>query len=169
MKKIFPFIALLTVIFTSIPAFAQEDEPVVIALFPFKNLDGVAKYDGLSWTFIDSLEVVINAHPNAGSTFELIPVEDVQDQMLAMNVEVSSPSYETDVFEIAKRLGASRIIFGSYLVKYEKANLSVKVSDVKTMLPDQQHMAQRIIVKYDDALSVVEKVAGKILPAFAGE
>lgn len=162
---------LLLVAAVSTPAHAQQgdDKPLVV-IFPFKNLDGVAKYDSLIWEFPRALAEYINQNPTAGTAFDLITIDDMLDQMLALNVEVNphAVNYETDVFDIAQRLDADLIIFGSYKVKYEKVNFAVKVFDINTMLPDE-NSAERIIIPYDDALSVVQKVGDKILPAFGGE
>jgi TolB-like protein len=172
MKKLLPLLTLLALLLPTVSATAQDSEqkPTIVVIVPFKNLDGIAKYDSVTWSFPRALEKVIEANPNYGKTFELITVDDMLDQMLALNVEVNphAVNYETDVFDIAERLNARLIIFGSYKVKYGKANFSVKVFDMKTMLPDS-HKAERIIVPYEESLSVVNKVAEKILPAFAGD
>ncbi len=171
MKTLLPLLPLIALTLIASPAIAQtsDSKPKVVVIMPFENLDGVAKYDSVTWTFPKALEQEILKSPNSGKTFELITVEDLLDQMLALNVEVNphAVNYENDIFDIAERLNADMVIFGSYKVKYDKANFSVKVYDLKTMLPDS-HKAERIIVPYDESLSVVSKVAEKILPAFAG-
>jgi hypothetical protein len=84
--------------------------------------------------------------------------------MLSLNIDVKSPSYETDVWELAKLLGATKIVWGTYFVKYEKANLEAKVIDVKTMAPDATNFADRIKLLYAQALESVPRLGDKILP-----
>jgi hypothetical protein len=146
-------------------ALAQETKPVTIAIFPFKNVTGEVKYDDLGWSYVDSLATYLNASPAAGTAFTLIPVSDIKDQMLAQNIDIKSPSYEGDVWMVAEALGATKIIWGTYIVKYEKANIEVKVIDAKTLMPDAQHVADKIRLLYADALTSVGTVADKILPA----
>lgn len=139
--------------------------PTTIAIFPLKNLSGEVKYDSLSWKFADSLAVVLNAKPESGKNYHLVSMDDVRDQMLAQNVDVKSPSYETDVWRIAKLLGATKIVWATYFVKYEKANIDAKVYSLKTMMADPAGIAEKLRPPYDDALSTVTTVADKILPA----
>jgi hypothetical protein len=154
---------LLAIMGTTTAALAQE--PVVIAIFPFKNVTGEVKYDDLGWSYIDSLQNYLNASPLAGTVFTLVPVNDIRDQMLAQNIDIKSPSYEGDVWMAAEALGATKIVWGSYIVKYEKANIEAKVIDAKTLMPDAQHFADRIRLLYTDALTSVPTVGEKILPA----
>jgi hypothetical protein len=163
MRRTILLTLLLAIIGTTTAALAQE--PVVIAIFPFKNVTGEVKYDELGWTYIDSLQNYLNASPLAGKAFTLIPVSDIRDQMLAQNIDVKSPSYEGDVWMAAEALGAAKIIWGTYIVKYEKANIEVKVIDAKTVMPDAQHFADRIRLLYTEALKSVPVVGDKILPA----
>jgi hypothetical protein len=158
---------LVAMIATTATTVAQDapSEPVTIALFPFRNVTGEVKYDDLGWTFIDSLQNYLNATELAGTTFTLIPVDDIRDQMLAQNIDVKSPSYEGDVWMVAEALGAKKIIWGTYVVKYDKANIEVKVIDAKTLMPDAQHFANRIRLPYGEALNSVTVVGDKILPA----
>jgi hypothetical protein len=92
-------------------------------------------------------------------------MDDVRDQMLAQNVDVKSPSYETDVWRVAKLLGATKIVWATYFVKYEKANIEAKVINTKTLMADPAGIAEKIRPPYTDALSTVTVVADKILPA----
>lgn len=157
---------LLAIVGTTATAIAQDgaSEPVTIALFPFRNVTGEVKYDDLGWTYIDSLENYLNATAPAGKSFTLIPVDDIRDQMLAQNIDLKSPSYEGDVWMVAEALGAKKIIWGSYIVKYEKANLEVKVIDARTLMPDPKAVAERLRPLYTDALTTVPTVGEKILP-----
>lgn len=166
MKRSILFTLLLAIVGTTATSIAQDaaSEPVVIALFPFRNVTGEVKYDELGWTYIDSLEDYLNASPEAGKSFTLIPVSDIRDQMLAQNIDVKSPSYEGDVWMVAEALGAKKIIWGNYIVKYEKANLEVKVIDAKTLMPDPSAMADRLRPLYAEALTTVSIVGDKILP-----
>ena len=158
---------LFLIVATSGVAFAQEaqqEDPVVIAIFPFKNVTGEVKYDSLGWWFVDSLEVYLNKSELAGRVFSLVPMTDIRDQMLAQNIDVKSPSYEGDVWMAAEALGATKIVWGTYIVKYDKANIETKVVDAKTLMPDARHFAERIRVLYDEGLSAVTKVGDLILP-----
>jgi hypothetical protein len=163
MKKIFFPLLLLVLLCGATAAMAQE--PTTIAIFPFKNLSGEVKYDSLSWSFADSLAVALGAKPEAGKAFNLVSMDDVRDQMLAQNVDIKSPSYETDVWTVAKLLGAKKIVWGTYFVKYEKANLEAAVVDTKTLMKDETHKAEKLRPLYPEALTVVSTVADKILPA----
>lgn len=166
MKRTILLTVLLAIAGTIANAAAQDatPEPVVIAIFPFQNVTGEVKYDELGWTYIDSLENYLNATAQAGTTFTLIPVDDIRDQLLAQNIDVKSPSYSGDVWSVAETLGAKKIIWGSYIVKYEKANLEVKVIDTKTLMPDPAAVADRLRPLYPEALTTVSIVGDKILP-----
>ncbi len=144
---------------------APASGPVTIAIFPFKNLSGEVKYDSLSWAYADSLYSYLKAQPGSGTVYSLVTMDDVRDQMLAQNVDVKSPSYETDVWGLAKALGAVRLVWGTYFVKYDKANLEAKVVDVKTAMPNNQYYAEKIRPAYTEALKTVETLAQRILPA----
>ena len=163
MKQLLALALLATLCINTHSLFAQD--AVTIAIFPFKNLGGEVKYDDLSWSFADSLQNYLNASELAGKSFNLVAMDDLRDQMLAQNIDVKSPSYEADVWEVAKALGATKIIWGTYFVKYDKANLEAKVVDGKTLMPDRQHFAENIRLPYGSALSSVTTVGDKILPA----
>lgn len=140
-------------------------KPVTIAFFPFKNLSGEVKYDSLSWAYADSLVAYLNLQSGAETVYHLVPMGDVRDQMLAQNVDVKSPSYETDVWTLAKALGATKLVWGTYFVKYDKANLEAKVIDVKTNMADNTHFAEKIHPYYNDALTTIPTLAERIIPA----
>jgi hypothetical protein len=161
----------LALLFTILPICASvaqttatQATPTIIAIFPLKNLYGEVKYDSLSWRYADSLVAYLNSRTGSGTVYQLISMDDIRDQMLAQNIDVRAPSYETDVWKMVKLLGAKKIVWGTYLVKYEKANIELKVIDVKTLMPDRQNIADKIRVAYDDALSTVQAAADKITP-----
>lgn len=158
-------LALTALLLTASASIAQTAEPTTIAIFPFKNLTGEVIYDDLSWSFADSLHHYLATKPESGTKFVLVSMDDVRDQMLANNVDVKSPSYETDVWKIAQILGAKKVVWGTYLMKYEVANLEAKVVDCKTLMHDQVNMAKKIRPKYPEALTQVTTVGDKILPA----
>src|SRR4051812_9007739 len=102
----------LALIFSILPIYsslAQGDTqatPTMIAVFPLKNLYGEVKYDSLSWVYADSLVAYLNGRTGSGTVYQLIPMDDLRDQMLAQNIDVRAPSYETDVWKMVKLLGA---------------------------------------------------------------
>lgn len=155
----------ITLLFAFLPIYASlaQGTTTLIAVFPLKNLYGEVKYDSLSWPYADSLVAYLNAQPGSGTTYQLIPMDDLRDQMLALNIDPRAPSYETDIWKVVKALGAKKIIWGTYLVKYEKANIELKIIDVKTLLPDRQFIADKIRAPYTDALSTVVNAAEKIV------
>ena len=158
------FVSLLA----ALPAAAlaqSKDKPVTIAIFPFKNLYGEEKYEDLGWAYADSLEVYLNAQDGAGKKYTIIANTDVRDQMLAQNVDVKSPSYETDVWTIAEALGADKLVWGTYFVKYGKVFLKAEVIDLSINMPDPDHVGESKGLHYEEAIQSVPEVGEKILPA----
>lgn len=147
------------------PLSAQEGtaEPVTVAIFPFKNLHNAVEHEELSWSYADSLHNWLMAQEPAGTRYTIISMDDIRDQMLAQNVDVKSPSYETDVWKIAKALGAKLLIWGTYFVKYEKSNIEVKVYDVKLLLDDPENKATGIRTPYPQSLETVPEVGQRIV------
>ena len=122
-------------------------EKVVVAIFPFKNLSGEVKYDSLMFSFSDSLEQFFNKNfPLESHSYKIIPMQDVKDQIAALNIDLKGITYETKTWEVAKLLGAEKIIWGTYYVKYEKAQIEAKVVDVKTKMPNNINFAEKIRV-----------------------
>jgi hypothetical protein len=160
------FLALLFAILPLYASVAQDGgaTPTIIAMFPLKNLYGEVKYDSLAWSYADSLVAYLNSRPGSGTVYQLIPMDDLRDQLLAQNIDVRAPSYETDVWKVVKLLGAKKIIWGTYLVKYEKANIELKIIDVKTLMPDRANIADKIRVPFPEALSTVVAAGDKITP-----
>ena len=145
--------------------FAQENDPIAIAIFPFKNLHNDVEFNGISWEYADSLEAVLNRSAGAGVLFELIANEDVRDQLLAQNVDITSPSYETDVWTIAEALEADRMVWGTYFTKYGKVFLKVEVIDLSINMPDPDNVGTSKGLLYENAVSSVYDVAKAIMPA----
>jgi hypothetical protein len=141
-----------------------QPSPTTIAVFPLKNLGGEAVYDSLGWKYADSLVAYLNTKENAGKVYSLISMDDLRDQLLAQNVDPRSPSYETDMWRIAKLLGARRLVWGTYLVKYEKASIDLKIYDAKTVMADMKNFADKLRAPYTDALSTVTAGGDKLLP-----
>ncbi len=162
MKRYLITAILLLALLPTAAALAQE--PTVIAVFPLKNLYWEVKYDSLSWAYADSLVAYLNAQPNANKAYAIVPMDDLRDQMIAQNIDPRSPSYETDIWKIVKLLGAKKILWGTYLVKYEKANIEIKIIDTKTLMPDRVNIADKIRAPYTDALSTVVAAADKVYP-----
>lgn len=157
------FVSLLAVLPT--PAPAQETaRPVVIAIFPFKNLYGEVQYDDIGWAYADSLEVYLNAQAAAGTTYEVLSNVDVRDQMLAQNVDVKSPSYETDVWTIAEALEADKLIWGTYYVKYGKVFLKTEIIDLSINMPDPDNVGESKGLLYEEAIKAVPDIGAKLLP-----
>lgn len=162
----FAFVSLLSLYPAA--ALAQgASEPVVIAIFPFKNLYGEVQYDDLGWVYADSLEVYLNAQAGAGTTYQVISNVDVRDQMLAQNVDVKSPSYETDVWTIAEALEADKLVWGTYFVKYGKVFLKTEIIDLSINMPDPENVGESKGLLYDEAITSVPDVGAKILPGLS--
>lgn len=138
--------------------------PTMVAVFPLKNLYDDAKYDELIWNYADSLVSYLNSKPGAGETFSLLPMDEIRDQMLALNVDPQAPAYETEIFKIVKALGAKKVIWGTYLVKYEKSNIDLVIIDAKTLMKDQKNIAQKIRAPFPESLSTVAAAGDKLLP-----
>jgi len=142
---------------------ALQDEPTMIAVFPMKNQSSDVRYDSLAWSYADSLVAYLNTQQGAGTTFTLLPMNDLRDQMLALNVDPRSPSYETDVFRIVKALGAKKVVWGIYKVKYEKVDVELKIIDARTLMPDKKHIADKVRSLYTEALSTVTSAGDRLL------
>ncbi len=164
MKQYILSIALLLALVPFAVLSAQDAAPVSVAVFPLKNSYGEVKYDSLTWSYADSLASYLSLQTGAGTDFTIMPMDDIRDQMLALNVDPNSPSYESDIIKIVKALGAQKVIWGSYLVKYEKANIELKIVDVKTLMPDRKNIADKIRAPFPEALSTVPEVGDKLLP-----
>jgi hypothetical protein len=165
MKRFLPILLLALCCLVGVASAQDAATPTTIAIFPLKNLGGEVVYDELSWKYADSLAAALNATPQAGKAFTLVSMDDIRDQMLAQNVDVKSPSYETDVFTIAKLLGATKIVWASFLVKYEKALIEAKVVDTKTLMANPDYIAKKIKAPFPEATTTVPLVVEKILPA----
>ncbi len=148
----------------TVPATAQTDKKSVIAIFPFKNLYGEVQYDDIGWEFADSLEVWFNAQEGANTKYEIVSNIDVRDQMLAQNVDVKSPSYETDVWTIAEALEADKLIWGTYFVKYNKVFLKVEIIDLSVNMPDPENVGESKGLLYEEAINSVPDVGAQLLP-----
>ena len=167
MKNPIPSLLALVILATSLaatPMCAQESSPTVIAIFPFKNLHNQVEFDDLTWSYADSLEAALNAMEGSGTTFEIISNLDVRDQLLAQNVDVKSPSYETDVWTIAEALEADKLIWGTYFTKYGKVYLKVEIIDLSVNMPDTENVGESKGLKYEEALASVLDVAKALLP-----
>ncbi|MCB0713961.1 MAG: hypothetical protein KDD67_16670 [Ignavibacteriae bacterium] len=164
MKHITIFATIALFFSGALTLFAQESKKATIAIFPFKNLYGEEQYESLGWDYADSLEVWLNGREELGTEFELIPNIDVKDQMLAQNVDIKSPSYETDVWTIAEALEADKMIWGTYYVKYNKVFLKVEIIDLSINMPDPDHVAESKGLLYEDAVNSVSDVGEMLLP-----
>ena len=164
MKHIMPCVIIALFFSGSITLFAQEADKPVIAIFPFKNLYGEEQYDDLGWSYADSLEVWFNRQEGADKQFELIANIDVQDQMVAQNVDVKSPSYETDLWTIAEALGANKMIWGTYFTMYGKVFLKVEIIDLSINMSDTKNVGESKGLLYEDAHNSVEDVGEMLLP-----
>lgn len=149
----------------TMPLAAQDDDVAVIAIFPFKNLYGEVQYDDLGWEYADSLEAYLNRQAGAGTRYEVVSNIDVRDQLLAQNVDVKSPSYETDVWTIAEALDADKLVWGTYFVKYDKVFLKTEVIDLSINMPDPENVGESKGLLYGEAIQSVPDVGDKILPA----
>ncbi len=164
MKHITVFAVLALFFSGSLALFAQDADKPVIAIFPFKNLYGEEQYESLSWSYADSLEAWFNEQESVGEEFELIPNIDVQDQMLAQNVDTKSPSYETDVWTIAEALEADKMIWGTYFTKYGKVYLKVEIIDLSVNMPDPENVGESKGLLYEEAHNSVPDVGKTLLP-----
>jgi|GEM_PF-2032231 len=147
-------------------AVAQTAPPTVV-VFPLKNVRNNAQHDTLSWMFADSLYSQLAANPEAGAAYTLISMDDLRDQIIAQNVDIKSPSYDSDLWKIAGALGANRAVVGSYMVDNEMAYIEVKVYDVKTLLFDQQNKAENLKRPFPEAITAVPSVVKRIIGAVA--
>ena len=166
MKQIMPYIFIALFFSGSLSLFAQDVDKPVIAIFPFKNLYGEEQYDDLGWSYADSLEVWVNQQEETGKDFELIANIDVKDQMLAQNVDVKSPSYETDVWTIAEALEADKLVWGTYFTKYGKVFLKVEIIDLSINMPDTENVGESKGLLYENAHNSVSDVGEMLLPGF---
>lgn len=164
MKRLL-LLSLVTAAVAAVPLMAQEEtaEPVAVAIFPFKNLHNAVEHEDLAWSYADSLQNWLMTQEPAGTRYTIISMDEIRDQMLATNVDVKSPSYETDVWKVARALGAKLLIWGTYFVKYDKSNIEVKVFDVKLVMDDPDNKATGIRVPYAQSLQTVPEVGMSII------
>lgn len=157
------FAALLSILVPGI--LLAQTAPHTVAIFPLKNVRNYAKHDSLSWSFADSLFAQLQTKPEANTVYSLIPMDDIRDQIIAQNIDIKSPSYDSDLWKIARALGAERAIVGTYVVDNEVAYIEVKVYEVKTLLFDQQNKAENLKRSFPEALTAVPSVVKRIYPA----
>ena len=162
MKRFFSMMALL--LLASAGGAMAQSSPTIIAIFPLKNLGGEAIHDSLGWQYTDSLIAYLNTKPNAGTVYTLIPLDTLREQFKIHHLVPGTPNYENDMWTLVRKMGATKLVWGTYHIKYEKADIQLRIYDAKTVMADTKNVAEKLRSPLSEALSTVEIGAEKILP-----
>jgi len=160
MKK--SLLVLLLVSFFSIGLFSQTR----IAVFPFYNMDGNMKWNIWCYQLQDSLSNAMHVEDPQGQFYYIVPKDSVELLLAEMNVDPANPQYETDMWNVAKKLNVKKVVTGNFKYQAERFLINAYIWDVKTKLSNPKFKARDIFKREDNLYEAVTEIKDALVPGF---
>lgn len=164
MKKLFFFFTLALII-CSYSTYSQTKGQVRIAVLPFENSDGRMEYNIWSYQLQDSLTKYLKALDPEEFNYCIVPSDSIEAVLASMNIDPSSPQYQSDMWRAVEELKCTRAIMGNFNVQGSKFLLNCYIYIVDYKLADPRYQVKDIFKDMDKIMEAVPEIGRRLRPA----
>lgn len=139
-----------------------------IAVLPFQNMDGKMKYNIWCYNLQDSLEKKLVGEDPKELNYVVIPSDSIEIHLAEMNLDPSSPEYESDMWKVVEELEVNRVVSGNFYIQSNRLIINAFVYNTKMKIPHPQHQAKNIFKKESDVYEAIPIIYKRLKPAILG-
>ncbi len=154
-------IALL--LFASVEIWAQ----LRIAVLPFRNMDGDLRYNLWCYRFADSVAALLQRADTLQQHYTLVPRDSLEMILGELNLDPTTPQYDSDIWKAAQLLGADKIVTGNFNLLPGKILVNAYVYDTRTKREEAQ--ARNLYRSEERADEISHMIVARLLPYFLHE
>ncbi len=103
-----------------------------LAVLPFRNMDGDLRYNQWCYRFADSVAALLAAADTTQQHYVLVPRDSLELVLGELNLDPTTPQYDSDIWKAARLLGAEKVITGNFNLLPGKILLNAYLYDVRT-------------------------------------
>lgn len=137
-----------------------------IAVLPFTNMDGHAKYNIWCYNLQDSLAVSMAAEDPTESMFRIVPRDSVENILSEMNLDPSNPQYLSDMWLAVERLNVDQVISGNFKIQAKRFLINAYIYNVATKLPNHEHQSRDNFKKEDKVYDAIPVIVKDLMKAY---
>ncbi len=145
----------------------NSNAQVRTAVFPFENMDGQMEYNIWCYNLQDSLIKSLKIADSSNNMYEIVPVDSLEQLLAEMNLNPNNPQYKSDMWKVAEKLNAEKVILGTFNIRAERFLINAYIYDVKIKLPHPRYKAQDIFKAEENIYECVPIIVKRLLPAFS--
>lgn len=105
---------------------------VRIAVLPFRNMDGDLRYNLWCYRFADSVAALLTRADTVQRHYWIIPRDSLEIVLGELNLDPTTPQYDSDIWKAAQLLRAQKIITGTFNLLPGKILVNAYIYDVRT-------------------------------------
>ncbi len=111
---------------------------VRLAVLPFRNMDGDLRYNRWCYRFADSIAALLQQADTAQRHYVLIPRDSLEMVLGELNVDPTTPQYDSDIWKAAQLLRADKVLTGNFNLLPGKILVNAYIYDVRTKREEAQ-------------------------------
>ncbi len=162
--KHFLSIMLLAILFSG-----SLNAQVRVAVLPFTNMHGDAKFNIWCYNLQDSLAQELQVVDPEEKLIQIVPMDSVESVLAEMNLDPANPQYASDLWLAVEKLNVEYVITGNFKVQAKRFLINAYIYDVVTKLPNVDHQVRDIFKKETCIYESVPIIANTLIKAFKPE
>ena len=154
---------LLVISIVFVSAFLQSFSQTIIAVLPFRNMDGNINLDMYSSKLSDSLYKEIEKI-SSELGIKLIANEQVESAINSLKEGEAHPNYEATMWKAAELLGTHKVVSGTFNMQNDRLLVNAYIYDSKLRMQDPQNKAINLFKAPSAVFEVIPIIVRKLKP-----
>jgi len=124
------------------------------------------EFNPWSYKIQDSLTKYLKARDPEEYNYCVVPMDSIEAVLAQMNIDPTSPEYESDMWKAVEQLKCSRVIMGNFNVRGGKFLINCYIYIVDYKLADPRYQVKDIFKDMDKIYEVVSRNRRKTSTCF---
>jgi len=156
----------ILLLFTTIANISAQTR---IAVLPFTNMDGNARYNLWCYNLQDSIASEMRQQDYDENYFRIVPSDSVEYVLSEMNLDPASPQYLSDLWLAVKKLNVEHVISGNFKVQANRFLINAYIYNVATKIPLPDYQVRDIFKREERIYEAVPIIVRKLKQAYISE
>ncbi|MEN3027308.1 MAG: hypothetical protein ABDH31_06360 [Chlorobiota bacterium] len=135
---------------------------VRIAVLPFRNMDGDLRYNLWCYRFADSISTLLSQADTARQHYLLIPRDSLELVLGELNLDPTTPQYDSDIWKAAQVLRADKVVTGNFNLLPGKILVNAYIYDIRTKR--EEASARNLYRSEERAAELPAIIVARLLP-----
>ena len=159
---------ILVVIFIVIAA-VNLSAQTRIAVLPFTNMDGNARYNIWCYNLQDSIASEMRLQDLDEMYYRIVPSDSVENILSEMNLDPANPQYLSDMWLAVEKLNVQHVISGNFKVQANRFLINAYIYNVATKIPLPDHQVRDIFKREEKIFEAVPIIVRNLKQAYISE